>query len=82
MVMREGGSTGSFTTLQMCFSVMSRFITLMPSPCSTMDMAEKLSMVVNRIFGTMPLRRNSASTSSSQPRAGIMKGSSSQFFSG
>ena len=82
MVIREGGSTGSIAMLQMCFSVMRRFITLMPRPCSTMDMAEKLSMVVKRMLGTMPLHRNRASTSSSQPSAGMIKLSRPQFSSG
>ena len=81
-VMLAGGSMGIMATSQMRFSVMSRFITLTPSPCYTMDMAEKLSMVVYRILGRTWLRAKSASTSSSQPSAGMIKLSCSQFSSG
>ena len=49
---------------QMRFSVMSLFITLMPSPCSTMDMTEKLSSVVKRTLGVTPVRRNSGKPNS------------------
>ena len=81
-VMDAGGSTGSMAMSQMRFSVMSLFITLMPSPCSTMDMTEKLSSVVKRTLGVTPVRWNSAITSSSQPLAGMMNRSVAQLASG
>ena len=42
MVIWAGGARGSFTTLQICPSVISWFMMLMPRPCSTMDIAEKV----------------------------------------